>query len=169
MGDGSELTTQPLAHGHKWNWRNAQEFTYTDGQAKKERRESSSHLKIIVFDIIKLDLFLLQKQKILLVAAIGYKRLCTKLTVDSRCYFHTHLFQLTTLHKDEQLDEKTATWENTRMDDQPDDAVEIATVIINQEQPGYTPIVVSTILRFYPFIIWNFPNSQISSWRRIKI
>lgn len=59
--------------------------------------------------------------------------------------------QLTTLPDDGEFDERTATWDNTGMDDLPDNAEEIATTTIPQEQPGITPIVVSK-LDFVSFI-----------------
>jgi len=52
---------------------------------------------------------------------------------------------LTTLKNNEDWDENTATWTNTGMDDMPTPEGEdvIGTVVIPQEQPGVTPIVVS--------------------------
>lgn len=51
--------------------------------------------------------------------------------------------QLTTLDEGAVFDEETATWENTGMDNQPENPEVIATIVVPQEQPGITPIVVS--------------------------
>ena len=40
------------------------------------------------------------------------------------------------------FDDRTATWDNTGMENLPEDQEVIATTVIPQEQPGVTPIVV---------------------------
>jgi len=49
---------------------------------------------------------------------------------------------LTTLDEGAVFDEETATWENTGMDNQPENPEVIATIVVPQEQPGITPIVI---------------------------